>query len=213
MLKALLTVIAVMFVTIQLNAAPTSFVVDDPGGKNVATFTSQATLEKIVGTTNAVTGTVTFDPSDLSKPVTAKIAVDLRSVTTGIKTRDEHMNGDQYLNTAVHPLALFEMNGKVSGTGLVPGTTTDITFAGNFTIHGVTKPITVTGKATFMKEIPEMVNYGYVGDLLAFDGSFTIKLADYNIKRPEFLFLKLSEEQLINIQFTAASGRSASSLK
>lgn len=210
----LLTLVSILILlsTTPMFGAEMTFIIDDPGNRNVAQFVSKAPIENVVGTTNQVTGFVTFDPADLSKPVTAKVTVDLRTVDTGIKLRNEHMNSPDYLHTEMHPLAVCELNAliKAPSKQLQEGESIAVTINGRITIHGVTREVTVTGKASYFKENPDLAKMGYPGDMFNFDGQFTVKLADFNIKRPQFLIMKLAEEQHININFTATTGREAS---
>ncbi len=202
-------IVTLSLITQPLLAKSMSFVIDDPGGRNVATFTSTAPMENIVGLTNDVSGKVTFDPQDLSKPANAIIKVDLKSVRTGIEKRDEHMRGENYLSTDKHPHAIFELEAPIttSANEMIHGKPVELSMSGKFTIHGVTRDVIVNGKATFFNEITEMAEHGYPGDMINFDGEFTIKLADYKIKRPQFLFMKVAEDQVIHINFTATTGR------
>jgi hypothetical protein len=43
------------------------------------------------------------------------------------------------------------------------------------------------------------------GGKLAFKATFSVALPDYQIKRPEFLFLKLAEVQEVEVSATASS--------
>ena len=43
------------------------------------------------------------------------------------------------------------------------------------------------------------------GDLLKIDGSFSLKLSDFQIKVPQFLLMKLSEEIEIEISMLATT--------
>jgi len=185
------------------------FVVDDPGGRNTVTFTSKAPIENIVGTTNAVTGSVTYDPSDMRQPVKAQISVDLREVNTGIDMRDKHMRSADYLNTDGYPIATFTLNDLIAAnaTSMSSSDPVEVKLKGIFALHGIEREIEVSGKATFMKEVSGLIDFGYPGDMLNFDGDFTIKMQDYGIKRPEMLFLKLSETIDIQLNFTATTGR------
>ena len=189
-----LTLAVLLFMTGSSLAKEAKFIVDDPGGRNVAEFTSKAPIENVIGTTSAVTGFVSFDPVDLSKPAKANIKVDLTKVTTGIAMRDEHMRSKDYLNTSEYPEAIFAMEGllKTASSSMPEGEPVDVTLKGKFTIHGVTRTVEVTGKATYLKEVSGLVEMGYPGDILNFDGAFTVLLNDYKIKRPQFLVLKLS---------------------
>lgn len=204
-----LVVALLLVVAPVLSAKPATFVIDDPSGRNRAEFSSDAPIERMIGQTGAIYGEVTVDSDDLSLALKATVTVDLRTLKTGIEKRDEHMHSADYLDTDKFPDAVFEAAGPVtaSTTSLAPGQPVPVTLFGKFTVHGVTRPVTVTGKATFFQSDSNLAKFGYPGELLNFAGDFAILLADYRIKRPELLLLKLSEEVEIHINFTATTGR------
>jgi len=65
---------------------------------------------------------------------------------------------------------------------------------GDFTLHGVTKRLRVNVDVTPSDE-----------KTLAFKTAFKVPLADYNIARPKFLFLKLGEVQEVNVEGVAVA--------
>ncbi|MBT3231832.1 MAG: YceI family protein [Calditrichaeota bacterium] len=190
-------------------AAETKFIVDDPGGRNNVEFISKAPIENIIGVTNLVTGSITFDPENLQNNAFGKIQVDLRTLNSGIELRDEHMRSEKYLNTQKFPFATFVFDSPVE-TGILnlkPGETISISLKGKFDLHGITKDIVIQGDASLYNAVKELAEYGYPGEMFNFDGHFKVKLQDFNINRPEFLIMKLAEEQQIHINFTATTGR------
>ncbi len=193
-------------------ASPKTFVIDDPGGRNVVEFTSEAPIENVIGTTHQVTGAVTFDPENLENPAATSVKVDLRTLDTGIEKRNEHMRNEEYLHTKKYPFTEFEMEGEVNSDAkkIKPGEKVDVTFSGKLTLHGVTREIEVTGKASYFKEDSNLAEMGYPGDMFNFNGGFKLNLDDYNIERPQFLIMKLSNEIEIDISFTATTGRKQS---
>ncbi len=200
---------ALIILSVAATAAEKRFIIDDPGGRNVARFESKAPLENIVGTTNSITGWVSFDPDDLGKGYAAEITVDLATLKTGIDMRDGHLRSDKYLDTEKYPKASLkitkiELGGKNS---IKPGETAAIKATGLFTIHGVTKPVDIAAKVGYFPENKELGPMGYPGEMLNVDGGFVIKLADFNIERPQMLILKLSEDVTVSVNFTATTGR------
>lgn len=209
-MKNITLAVLVFFSAISSSSAePTKFIVDDPGGRNTVEFNSEAPIEVIVGTTNQISGNITFDPMDVQQAVSGRITVDLNTLTTGIALRDEHMKSDGYLNTAIYPLAEFDFDSPLKSdiTKIEPGKPFDFVLGGKFSLHGVTRSITVTGKASYFKEVKELVDYGYPGDMISFNGAFQVKLSDYNINRPQMLMMKLAEDINVRVNFTATTGR------
>lgn len=69
--------------------------------------------------------------------------VPMTSVKTGIDLRDEHMN-NEYVQVAQFPNAVLTVDKAAVQWGAAVGEKKSGTAPGEFTIHGVTKPVTVT---------------------------------------------------------------------
>jgi polyisoprenoid-binding protein YceI len=85
-----------------------------------------------------VSGTVSFDKADPSKS-TVELAVPVESVDSRNPKRDQHLKSPDFFNAKQFPTLSFKSK-KVEGAGDVYKVT------GDFTLHGVTKPITVEFK-------------------------------------------------------------------
>lgn len=142
--------------------------------QQVVTVESNTTFEDFVARTNKVSGSITVDPS--KKTGSGKIVVDLASLNTGLDMRDEHMRSEGWLNVAKYPTATFETT-NVRSRG---GDNYDIT--GNFTLHGVTKKITVRATAKYVAESEVTKRNRFAGDVVQVKTKFNIKLSDYGIK-------------------------------
>ena len=109
-------------------------------------------ISDIRGDFGAVRGTVEYDGKDLTK---AKVnaTIDVKSISTRVDQRDEHLLTDDFLDAANHPTMTFVSksitpgaNGKYNMTGdlTIRGTTRTVTFeltppAGPITTRGQTK--------------------------------------------------------------------------
>jgi polyisoprenoid-binding protein YceI len=91
-------------------------------------------ISDIRGDFGAVTGSVDYDGKDLTA---AKVnaTIDVKSISTRVDKRDEHLKSDDFLDVANHPTMTFvstsitaKGNGKYS-------------MAGNLTIRGTTRPV------------------------------------------------------------------------
>ena len=82
------------------------------------------------------TGTVVFDKA--GKTGAVDIVIDAKSVDTGYATFNEHIQGEDFLDTAKYPTATFKST-KVVFDGDKPAKV-----EGNLTLKGVTKPVTLT---------------------------------------------------------------------
>jgi polyisoprenoid-binding protein YceI len=191
-LRILSVTVAVTLSAATLHAA--EFVVK-AGAPNEVVFTSKATTETFQGKTNKVQGKITFDPASIGDSVTVHIEVDLASLDTGIGKRNQTMR-DDYLQTKQYPRAVFEGATLLAGGNRALAADPKFEVAGNFTLHGVTRRLRVTVEIT-QKD----------ARTLEFKTDFPVTLADYNIQRPKFLFLKLGEVQEVAVTGTAINAQ------
>ena len=82
------------------------------------------------------TGTVVFDAA--AKTGAVDIVINTKTVNTGFPTFNEHIQGEDFLDTAKYPTATFKST-KVVFEGDKP-----VSVEGNLTIKGVTRPATLT---------------------------------------------------------------------
>ncbi len=85
---------------------------------------------------NKTTGKIILDQA--AKTGEVDIVIDTRSVDTGDATFDEHIQGEDFLDTAKYPTATFKSN-RVVFDGDRP-----VAVHGNLTLKGVTQPVTLT---------------------------------------------------------------------
>ncbi len=96
-------------------------------------------LANIRGQFTNMKGTIHFDPAD--KPRTAvNVEIDVASVNTGIKKRDEHLLTGDFFDQPKHPLITFNST-KVD---FLDGNRCRVT--GNLTIHGTTRQVSFEGE-------------------------------------------------------------------
>ena len=85
---------------------------------------------------NKTSGKVIYDKA--AKTGSVDIVIDTKSVDTGYATFDEHIQGEDFLDTAKFPTATFKST-KVNFDGDKPAS-----IEGQLTLKGVTKPVTLT---------------------------------------------------------------------
>ena len=92
-------------------------------------------ISNIRGDFGAVTGTVDYDGKDITK---AKVnaTIDVKSISTRVEKRDEHLKTDDFLDVANHPTMTFV------STSITPAAGGKYNMTGNLTIRGTTKPVT-----------------------------------------------------------------------
>ena len=116
-------------------AAPETFVVD--GTHTFPRFSySHFGFSTQLSHFNKTTGKVVLDKA--AKTATVDIEIDTKSVDTGYATFNEHIQGEDFLDTAKYPTATFKSS-KVVFEGDKP-----VAIEGQLTLKGVTKSVTLT---------------------------------------------------------------------
>lgn len=151
----------------------------DPKGVNNAQFHLDAPLEAINGTANGVSGTVTVDPETFADAA-GKIVIDAKSLQVPNAMMNEHMHGEKWLDAAKYPEISFEL--KSLGELKKDGASATANAVGTFTLHGVSKEITVPVKVTYLPGRLKDRMPNADGDLLVIRSEFTIKRGDYGIQ-------------------------------
>ena len=113
------------------------------------------------------TGTVTLDKE--AKTGAVDITIDMTSVNTGYATFNEHIQGEDFLDTAKYPTATFKST-KVTFDGDKPAT-----IDGELTIKGVTKPVTL--KVNHFATMPHPM---LKKDAIGADASVVVKRSEFN---------------------------------
>lgn len=196
--------IAVLLFVQMAAAAPVKFLLAGRDGRNVIKFISKAPLETIEGKTGQIDGTIEVDLSD-ANTAAGQFEVDLTTVKTGIEMRDQHMR-EGYLHTDSFPKAVFKLI-KVTKAGQKPladGQPVEIEAQGELTIHGITRPVAVSGTVTFLKE-SEQTQARLPGDLLHIDVGAPILLSDFKVERPQFVILKVNDKVDIRVDVFATT--------
>ena len=114
------------------------------------------------------TGTVTLDKA--AKTAAVNIVIDTKSVNTGSATFNEHIQGEDYLDTAKYPTATFKST-KVNFEGDKPAS-----IEGNLTLKGITKPVTLTVTSFHAMPHPMMKK-----DAIGANATTKVKRTDFNM--------------------------------
>ena len=152
----------------------------DKAGRNQVLFYSKAPIEDIVGSASGLTGSITLDPKNVASTITGEFTIDVKTMTTGISKRDEHMQGEMWLNAATYPTIQFKLK-QLKDVKKVNNTKIEANALGEMTLHGVTLPMTVPVTLIYMEE-SEKTKARLPGDLLQLRTKFSVKLADFGIK-------------------------------
>jgi len=172
-------------------AEPITFNVT-PGGENEVVFVSKAVGETFDGRTDQISGNFSCDLNDLEAPVSGMIEIEVRSLDTGIKMRNNHMF-ENHLHPDEYPKMTFELDSLINKPVMIkPGETVTMKAVGKFTCHGVNHDIEPDLTLTLNND----------GGLHVV-AEWIVKLNDYDIPRPQFLFVKLAEDQEVSATFIA----------
>lgn len=141
------------------------------GGNGMTSYTGKS--RQIQGTINMNKGSVNFQ-------------LPLKTLKTGNSVRDGHMRNT--LETEDHPKT--EFSGQIVNEFPETGQRKKITVKGNYTIHGVTKPMKVKGSVQ-RKEGQVQVK-----------AEFPIKITEYGMEPPGFWFTEVNDKHTISIRVT-----------
>ncbi len=116
---------------------------------------------------NKTSGKIIFDP--VAKTGSVEVVIDAKSVDTGSALFNEHIQGEDFLDTAKYPSASFKST-AVRFEGDKP-----VAIDGNLTLKGVTRPVTLMVSSFQHMPHPMMKK-----DALGANASVTVKRSDFN---------------------------------
>jgi polyisoprenoid-binding protein YceI len=154
---------------VYAQAPATSTWVSDTAHSEVDFTIRHMSVSNVHGRFGKVAATLVYNQADVTKS-TVTATIDVGTVDTGEPARDTHIKTADFFDVASYPTAAFTSTSVAkSATGLK--------VTGNFTLHGVTKPVTldVEGPATpFQSPMDHKLHSG-------FSASTTISRADFAI--------------------------------
>ena len=141
----------------------------DPVHSSISFGISHAGISDIHGRFNDFSGTFVIDKDDPSK---SSFALDIKvaSVDTNNAKRDEHLRAPDYFNAKQFPSLSFKST-KVKATDAGYEVT------GDLTLHGVTKPVTLT-----LKGGHKVVEFPKGTPRIGVTSSVTIKRSEFDMK-------------------------------
>lgn len=148
-------------------AAPQTFVVDSSHSFPRFSY-SHLGYSTQLSRFDMASGTVVFDKA--ARTATVDIVIDTKSVNTGSATFNEHIQGEDFLDTAKYPNATFKST-KVVFEGNKPAR-----IEGKLTLKGITKPVTLT--VTSFQAMPHPMAKK---DAIGANATTTVKRTDFNM--------------------------------
>jgi polyisoprenoid-binding protein YceI len=126
-------------------------------------------LAHVRGQFNKLKGVIHYDPVGRSR-TSVEVEIDVASVNTGIKQRDDHLLTGDFFDQANHPTITF----KSTKVEFLEGNRCRV--SGNLSIHGITRPVIFEGEYAGPHGNP----YGDETSV-GFSGSTTINREDFGI--------------------------------
>ena len=162
-----------------------------PDAKNVAEFHAEDSYDAFDGRTHKLSGAIVADPAN---PSAAKVdvTVDMASLDTANSLRNREMR-ELYLETKKHPNASFKSVSVEAPASIAPNQPVDIKVTGDFTLHGVTKRLTIPVRVVL---IPD-------GRIHA-TSSFNIHMPDFGINVPKNILVTVNDEVPVRLDLWAA---------
>lgn len=123
-------------------------------------------ISSVEGKFNTFSGTL--DLQDKFEKSKTEVSVDVASIDTGVKDRDEHLKSADFFDAAKYPKMTFKST-------KVEGKPESFKVTGDLTIHGVTKKVTLEGK--FLGKVKD----AYGQQKVAFNASGKINRKDFGL--------------------------------
>jgi polyisoprenoid-binding protein YceI len=120
------------------------------------------------GLFSGATGSLQLDPAKLSA-AKLEISIPVQSVTTTVQQLSDELKGDKWFDATKFPTATF------TSTKVVPNAD-GATVTGNFTLHGVTKPVVLNVR--FIGAGVNPIDKAYT---VGFEATGTIKRSDFGV--------------------------------
>lgn len=114
----------------------TSTWTSDPMHSEVDFNVEHMSVSHVHGRIGNVAATIVLDETDITKS-TVTATIDVSTIDTGVAARDTDLKSDRFFGVANFPTANFAST-SVAKNG------SELTVTGNFTLHGITKPVVLT---------------------------------------------------------------------
>jgi len=163
-----------------------------PDSKNVVEFHAEDSYDAFDGRTHKVTGAISADPA---KPgdSTVEVVIDMSSLDTANALRNREMK-ELYLETQKFPSCSFKSTGVAAPASISPNTPAEIKVTGDFTLHGVTKRLTIPVRVVL---IPD-------GRIHA-TSLFNVHMPDFGIDVPSNILVTVNNDVPVRLDLTAVA--------
>ena len=132
-MKRLALATGILALAAPLAFAQSSTWTSDAAHSEVDFSIKHLSISNVHGRFGHVTSTIVLNEGDIAKS-TVTASIDVAALDTGESARDNHLKTDAFFDVAKFPTATFSSTSVTKNGG-------NLKVAGNFTLHGVTKPI------------------------------------------------------------------------
>jgi polyisoprenoid-binding protein YceI len=167
--KLLRTIALVALITMPSLSTAADYVIDTEKAHAFIQFRiKHLGYSWLLGRFNDFDGTFSYDENN---PAESKVEVTIRtaSIDSNHAERDKHLRGEDFLDVDKYPQAKFV------STAFQENADKTAVLTGKLTLHGVTRPVSIDVKPVGHGPDP------WGGKRRGFEGTTTLKLADYNI--------------------------------
>jgi polyisoprenoid-binding protein YceI len=167
--KLLRTIALVALITMPSLSTAADYVIDTEKAHAFIQFRiKHLGYSWLLGRFNDFDGTFSYDENN---PAASKVEVTIRtaSIDSNHAERDKHLRGEDFLDVDKYPQAKFV------STAFQENADKTAVLTGKLTLHGVTRPVSIDVKPVGHGPDP------WGGKRRGFEGTTTLKLADYNI--------------------------------
>ncbi|RMH54337.1 MAG: YceI family protein [Candidatus Hydrogenedentota bacterium] len=155
-------------------------------GRNEIVFFGHSTAHNFEGRTSTVLGKFGADKEKLTETAYADVIIPVKSLKTGISARDKNMyktfEARKYPNIRFHLEELRDVKWETADTFTALA-------VGTLTIHGVVRKTGLRIRA------------GLTDDYAVVDGRADLRITDFGMERPGFLFLRVGDN--VEVKFHA----------
>lgn len=161
---------AIALLSLPVLAAPVTWTIDTAHSR--AGFAVKHLLvSNVRGELGPISGTIVYDAADPSKS-TVDATIDVKGVTTQNEKRDTHLHSADFFDTEKFPTATFK------STSVTKGADGKLTIVGNFTLRGVTKPVTLEVEGPAAEQAHPMMKGTFV---TAFSAKTKLNRKDFGV--------------------------------
>jgi len=132
-MKRIISIVTLLCLTLPLSALASNWTLD-PDHSAAQFKVRHLMISNVKGSFEKINGQLMLDDKDITKS-RVDVTIDMVSVNTNIKKRDDHLRGPDFFDTAKFPSMTF-VSTKVEKDGA-----DKLKVTGNLTIKGVTRPV------------------------------------------------------------------------